>query len=112
MTYAFAAPIPPGKTDAVRAFFAEILGPRQADYADLARRSDVSAEDYWLQPDSSGDLVVVASDSDQQKFAAIMANPETEFDRWLVGQLQEIFGFDLSAPDGSVNESLGRLVVD
>jgi hypothetical protein len=83
MRYAFAVPIPPGKTEALRVVLAEILSPRQPEYADLARRSEVSEEDYWLQANPAGDLLVVSSDSDQQKFMAIMANPETEFDRWL-----------------------------
>jgi hypothetical protein len=85
---------------------------RKCDYVDLARRSEVTEEDYWLQADPAGDLLVVASDSDQQKFLAIMANPETEFDRWLAEQLPTIFGFDPAAPGRAVNESLGRLVVD
>ena len=36
MSYAFAAPIPPGKTAAVRAFIAETLGPRKAELDDLS----------------------------------------------------------------------------
>jgi hypothetical protein len=111
MPYAFAVPILPGKTDAVRAFFAEILGPRNSDYADLARRSEVAEEDYWLQSDPSGDLLVVSSDNDQQQYRAILANPETDFDRWLVDEIREIFGVEPGPPDGTMNESLGRLVV-
>ena len=48
---AFAAPIPPGKTEAVRAFIAETLGPRKAELDDLQRRSGVTEESYWLQVD-------------------------------------------------------------
>jgi hypothetical protein len=111
MTYAFAVPIPPGKTDAVRAFFAEILGPRKSEYADLARRSEVTEEYYWLQSDPSSDLLVVSSHNDQQNYRAILVNPETDFDRWLVDEIRAIFGVEPSPPDGTVNESLGRLVV-
>jgi hypothetical protein len=111
MPYAFAVPISPGKTDAVRAFFADIRGPRKSDYADLARRSKVAEEDYWLQSDPSGDLLVVASDSDQQQYRAILANPETDFDRWLVAEIRAIFGVEPGPPDGPMNESLDRLVV-
>jgi hypothetical protein len=111
MTYAFAVPIPPGKTEAVRDFVAELLGSRQAEYEDLARRSDVTEEHYWLQHDAAGDVLVVASDSDQTKFLANMAHPQTDFDRWLRHELARIFGFDPGAEPASVNESLGSLRV-
>jgi hypothetical protein len=55
MAYLFAAPIPPGKTDAVRRFIAETLGPRKAEYDDLQRRSGVTEEAYWLQVDPAAD---------------------------------------------------------
>ena len=65
MSYAFAAPIPPGKTAAVRAFIAETLGPRKAELDDLQRRSGVTEESYWLQVDPEGtDILIVVSDSD------------------------------------------------
>jgi hypothetical protein len=111
MTYVFAVPIPPGKTEAVRDFVAELLGSRKAGYEDLARRSDVSEEHYWLQHDPSGDLLVVASDSDQTKYMAILANPETDFDRWMGAEIQRIFGSDPDAGPGPINEPLGVLRV-
>jgi hypothetical protein len=109
VTYAFAVPIPPGKTDDVRHFMAELRGARKAEYEDLARRSEVSEEHYWLQHDAAGDFLVVASDSDQAKYMQILANPETDFDRWMREQIEQIFGFDPGAPAGPTNESLGTL---
>jgi hypothetical protein len=73
--YAFADSIPPGKTDDVRRFYAELCGARKADYDEIARRSGVTEEWYWLQTGSGGDLVVVGSSSDQQAFDAILADP-------------------------------------
>ena len=108
MSYAFAAPTPPGKTAAVRAFIAETFGPRKADLDDLQRRSGVTEESYWLQVDPEGtDILIVVSDSDQADFWAIMANPRTDFDRWYRDQIEKIWEFDVSAPRPPDNELLG-----
>ena len=108
MAYAFAVPIPPGKTEAVRRLTQESLGARRSEYDDLQRRSGVTEESYWLQHDPEfGDLLIVVSNSDQSDFLAIMANPQTPFDRWYRDQIQEIFGFDASEPMGERNELLG-----
>jgi hypothetical protein len=47
----------------------------------VARRSEVTEEYYWLHHDPAGDLLVVASDSDQITSRQILANYETAFDR-------------------------------
>ena len=108
MAYAFAAPIQPGQTEACRRLFAECLGPRRAEYADLQRRSGVTEEAYWLQRGPDGDRLVVVSDSDQGEFERIMADPQTDFDRWLRDQIGAIFGFDPAAPTQPRNELLGE----
>lgn len=112
MAYAFSVPIPPGKTGAVRRFFAESLGPCKADYDDLQRRRGVTGEAYWLQPDPEhGDVLVIVSEckaGDDRAFQAIMANPQTEFDRWYRARLLDIMGIDVGEPGGSPNELLGR----
>ena len=108
MPYAFAIPIPPGKTEALRHLTAESLGTRRAEYDDLQRRSGVTEESYWLQHDpEGGDLLIVVSSSDQTAFMEIMASPQTPFDRWYRDQIQEIFGDDAAEPFGERNELLG-----
>lgn len=107
MAYALAARIPSGKTEAVRRLFAESLGPRKAEYEDLQRRSGITEEAYWLQTDPEGDLLIVVSNRDQEAFMEIMANPQTDFDRWFRDQMQEVFAFDLNAQPGPTNELLG-----
>jgi hypothetical protein len=52
----------------------------------------VSEEHYWLQHGAAGDFLVVASDSDQTKYMQILANPETDFNRWMRQQIEQIFG--------------------
>jgi hypothetical protein len=107
MPYALSAPIPAGKTDAVRRLFAESLGPRKADYEDLQRRSGITDESYWLQSDPDGDTLIVVSNRDQNAFMEIMADPKTEFDRWFRDEMQKIFDFDLNAPPTPPNEMIG-----
>jgi hypothetical protein len=111
MAYAFAVPIPPGKTAEVRALMAEVLGPRKAYYEDMGRRAEATEEYYWLQSDPSGDLLVVSSNSDQQKFLALLSNPENDFDRWLAERVRAVFGGDAEPGMGAVNEPLGELHV-
>ena len=107
MSTAFAAGIPSGKTEAVRAFIADILGPRKAEMEDLLRRSGIAEESYWLQlePDATDILIVVTGD--QTAYWAIMANPQTAFDRWYREQIETIWEFDASAPPFPANEHLG-----
>lgn len=110
MAYAFAVPIPPGKTEAVRRLTEECLGARKREYDDMQRRSGVTEESYWLQRNSKGgsDLLIVVSNSDQIDFMELMANPQTPFDRWYRDQIQDIFGVDITEPAGERNELLGR----
>jgi hypothetical protein len=105
--YAFAVPIPAGKTEAIRRLTDTCLGARKAEYDDMQRRSGVTEESYWLQADPTGDVMIVVSNSDQRAFAAIMANPQTEFDRWYRTQITEIFGTDPGEPWGAPNELIG-----
>ena len=46
MAYAFAVPIPSGKTEAVRRLTEECLGARKSEYDDMQRRSGVTEESY------------------------------------------------------------------
>ena len=108
MAYAFALPIPSGQTEAVRRFTEECLGPRLAAFDDMMRRSDLTEESYWVQRDPErGDQLVVFGREDLAAFNAIMANPQTEFDRWYRDQFMTIFGFDPTADPGTPNEWLG-----
>ena len=106
MPYAVAVRIPPGKTEAVRQLFAESLGPRKAEYDDLQRRSGITEEEYWLQSDPEGGLLIVTSNRDQATFVEIMATPQTDFDRWFRDQMQEAFAFEFTgSPEPSTNVS-------
>lgn len=109
MIYAFADPIPPGKSDEARRFFAELLTARKSEYEEIARRCGATEEWYRLQPGPDGDQIVVASNSDQEAFDAIMADPKMDFERWLRGRIEEVFGFDPGQRQGVRNKFLGSL---
>jgi hypothetical protein len=51
--------------------------------------------------------VIAVSSRHHTDFDAIMANPQTDFDRWYRDQLREIFDMDPEAPSESRNEFLG-----
>ena len=105
---AIAAPIPAGKTEAVRTFIAETLGPRKAELDDLQRRAGVTEESYWLQVDPEGNAtLVIVSNGNDADFWAIMAKPQTDFDRWYRDQIERIWEFDAGAPRPPANEFLG-----
>jgi hypothetical protein len=106
--YAFAVPIPAGKTEAARQFTETCLGARKAEYDDMQRRSGVTDESYWLQESPEGDVMIVVSDSDQTGFEQIMANPQTEFDRWYREQIKDVFGVDPGEPWGERNRMIGH----
>lgn len=97
MRYAFAIPIRPGQTESCRGMFAELAGPRRAEYEDMQRRTGVTEEAYWLQTTPQGDSLIMTSNSDQRDFAALMAAPQTDFDRWFRDRISMIFGFDPAA---------------
>ena len=100
-------PFLPARPTRFAASTEECLGPRKAEYDDLQRRSGVIEESYWLQHDpAQGDMLVVVSDSDPDAGTEVMANPQTDFDRWFRDQMIEIFGKD-PAEDWGRNELLG-----
>jgi hypothetical protein len=93
VAYAFALPIPAGKTEEVRRLTEECLGPRRAEFDDMMRRSGLTEESYWVQRDPErGDLLVVFGREDLTAFNAIMVNPQTEFDSWYRDQFTAILG--------------------
>jgi len=51
VAYAFAVPLPSGKTAAVRHFIEECLGPRRTEFDDMMRQCGLTEESYWVQRD-------------------------------------------------------------
>lgn len=97
-TVAFAAPLLPGKTDAWRAWMAELNGARAAEFADFNARHGLTRHAAWLQQTPMGDLVVVIHEGPgAEQVMPTVAASEREFDGWLRDTVRELHGFDMSS---------------
>ena len=91
-------PIAEGKEDAARAFAAETVGARKADFAKLQAQSNITRETWTLQETPMGNLMVVWFEGDVEKAFADLASDNSEFATWFRSQVKDITGFDLAAP--------------
>jgi hypothetical protein len=96
---AFAAPIRPGKTDALRRFFAEALGPRREEFARSRMALGLTAERAYLLRSPQGDLLCVyLAGADPVAANAGFARSTAPYDVWFKEQCAEIFPVDFSQP--------------
>jgi hypothetical protein len=89
----FALPILPGKSEAARAFLAELEGERKGQYATSEGRLGLTKEVWAIQPGPQGEMYLcyfVAADVGQVG-AALAASQET-FDVWFNTQMAETAG--------------------
>ncbi len=106
---AVAFPILPGKTDAWRAWMAELNGPRHDDFADSRRRAGVH-ERTFLQSTPMGDLVIVTLEGeDPARAFGQMTGADDAFTAWFLEQVLAVHGVDLKEP---MTGSPSELVVD
>ncbi len=106
--YAFMLPILPGWEEADRRLFAEIQGPRRAEYEAAWRRLGVRTERTWHQRGPQGTLAVVYLEADDQGqvFADIAASDDP-FVVWWREQIKAVHGVDLTQPlPGPPNEQV------
>ena len=97
--YAFTVPVLPGQEEADRRFFAELQGPRRAEYEAAWRGLGVRAERVWHQPTPQGTMAVVYLEADDVgRFFAGLATSDDPFVVWWRGQIQAIHGGDLTQP--------------
>src|SRR6476620_5310640 len=100
-------PIQPGKEEDARAFAAETLGARRAEYAAHHERSGTTRETWALQETPMGSFILVWFEGDVEKSFADLATNDSEFITWFRSQVQDITGIDLSAPpDGPLPDVL------
>ena len=96
-SYAFVAPILPGKLDAWKRLCAEVSGPRKSQHVQARQRAGVTRELVWLQQTPQGDMAIVYWDADDPGRAMqYMATSSDPHDRWFVEQAKEIHGIDLT----------------
>jgi hypothetical protein len=106
--YAFMVPILPGQEEADRRFFAELQGPRRAEYEAAWRRLGLRTERVWHQSTPQGTVAVVYLEADDvdRAFAGI-ATSDDPFLVWWRAQILAVNGLDLTQPlPGPPNEQV------
>jgi hypothetical protein len=91
-------PIKPGKEDDARAFAAETMGPRRAEFAAHHARAGNVRETWALQETPIGSFLLVWFEGNMEKAFADHATNDSEFETWFRGRVLDVTGFDLSAP--------------
>jgi hypothetical protein len=91
---AFAVPLLPGQTEAVRVALASCWsGARTEAYQDARRRAGIIREAVWIQPAPRGDVAVVYLEADDLATAfTILGTSAEPFDRWFRGHVRQVHG--------------------
>jgi hypothetical protein len=95
-----AFPIVAGKENAARAFAAETIGARKADFEALQARSNITRETWAMQETPMGSFMLVWFEGDVEKAFSDLAGDNSEFGTWFKAQALELTGVDLGAPPG------------
>ena len=103
-------PLKPGQTEATRAFAAECIGPRYAEYDASERRIGIHAENWYLQHTPTGDtFVIVIEGPDLNASVAAFVASQDPFDVWFKQRMLELTGIDFSAvPPEMIGETLAE----
>lgn len=100
-------PIVEGREADARAFAAETIGARKADFEALQARSNITRETWALQQTPMGSVMVVWFEGDVEKAFSDLATDTSEFTEWFRAQVLDITGVDLGAPpDGPLPDVL------
>ena len=91
-------PIIQGKEQAARAFAAETVGARKADFAKMQAQSQVTRETWTIQETPMGSFMLVWFEGDVEKAFTELATDSSEFATWSRAQVMELTGVDLTAP--------------
>jgi hypothetical protein len=98
MPYAFAVPLPPGRTDDWLRFMDEV-DARLEEHQQSHRRIGGRGETVFLQRTPHGDMAVVVLESeDPAAFFEGVATSQAPYDVWFRSQLKEIHGIDFDNP--------------
>src|SRR5262245_58261533 len=91
-------PIQAGKDDAARAFAAEAMGPRRAEFSAHHARAGNVRQTWTFQETPMGNFLLVWFEGDVQKAFADLATNDSDFMTWFRGQVLDVTGVDFSAP--------------
>lgn len=93
----YVLPVLPGKSERLLRTAQEIEEHR-ADYEELNRRASMRRHLEFLQRTPMGDFLIVTYDSDDPA-KLNRAFTDSEYDRWWVARLKDIFGVDATGPE-------------
>lgn len=91
-------PIVAGKEADARAFAAETVGDRKADFEALQARSGVTRETWAIQDTPMGSFMLVWFEGNVEQAFTDLATDTGEFTTWFRGQVKDVTGVDLGAP--------------
>lgn len=91
-------PIVKGKEASARAFAAEVIGARRADFDAIQARSDVTRETWALQETPEGSFMLVWFEGNVEKAFADLASDKGEYANWFRAQVKDVTGVDLGVP--------------
>jgi hypothetical protein len=93
-------PIQAGKEEDARAFAAEAIGTRRAEFEAHFTRVNMIRETWALQKTPMGSFLLVWFEGDVEKAFADHATNDSEFENWFRARLLEVTGVDLGTPSG------------
>lgn len=93
---AYVLPVQPGKSERVL-HTAQELEEHMSDYEELNRRAALRRHLEFLQRTPQGDLLIVIYESDDPTNLN-RAFTDSDYDRWWIARLKDIFGVDASGP--------------
>ena len=91
-------PILAGKEEEGRAFAAETVGARQAEFEAHHVRVGTTRETWTLQETPMGSFMLVWFEGDVEKAFADLATNDSEFVTWFRGRVLDLTGVDLGTP--------------
>ena len=91
-------PIQAGKEEDARAFAAETIGARRADFEAQLEHGDITRETWALQETPMGSFMLVWFEGDVEKAFTNIATDDSEFTTWFRGRVLDVTGVDLGAP--------------
>lgn len=92
-----AMPVKSGKSDKLRAFVDEVLGPRRSEFEASEKRIGITREGWYFQPTPMGDLVIVWVEADDPMTSlGRFIQSQEPFDTWFKAEVLDITGVDLN----------------
>jgi hypothetical protein len=91
-------PIQAGKEEDARAFAAETMGARRAEFDAHHARAGNTRETWALQETPVGSFLLVWFEGDVNKAFGDLATNDSDFMTWFRGRVLDVTGVDLSAP--------------